>query len=349
MQYENIELSFLSIFALITFFIFLLSQKFINRYLLDQDFDKPQSFHSTPTPRCGGIAAAISLIVLILIINTIFNNLYYDFLLISLGLFLVGFIDDVKYKISPNLRLLLMIIILLTSINIFEIEIQHLDLNFLNNWLQNRFFSIFFISLCVLFIINGSNLVDGFNGLLAINLIFINSILLFINLENENNDFSFFLTGQLIILLSFLLFNFPTAKIFMGDGGSYLFGTLTSLNVIYTNNLNPNVSSFFFCILLFYLFFEVFFSFFRKIYLQKSPFMPDRSHLHMLVFFKLKDYFITEKSNYINSLLINFVFFIITFPSIFFRHNGYICKIWFLSLIVIYILIYLRLYRLTKK
>ena len=32
MQYENIELSFLSIFALLTFFIFLLSQKFINKY-----------------------------------------------------------------------------------------------------------------------------------------------------------------------------------------------------------------------------------------------------------------------------------------------------------------------------
>ena len=45
---------------------------------------------------------AISLIVLILIINTIFNNLYYDFLFISLGLFLVGFIDDIKYSINTT-------------------------------------------------------------------------------------------------------------------------------------------------------------------------------------------------------------------------------------------------------
>ena len=51
----------------------------------------------------------------------------------------------------------------------------------------------------------------------------------------------------------------------MGDGGAYLFGTFTALNVIETNNLNPNISSFFFTILLFYLFFEVFFSFFRKL------------------------------------------------------------------------------------
>ena len=162
-------------------------------------------------------------------------------------------------------------------------------------------------------------------------------------------NFHFFLTGQLIILLSFLLFNFPKAKIFLGDGGSYLFGALTSLNVIYTNNFNPDVSSFFYCILLFYLFFEVFFSFFRKLYFKKSPFLPDRLHLHMLIFFRLKNTINPEKSNYLNSLLINFVFFLITFPSIFFRHNGFVCKIWFVSLIVIYILIYLRLYYLTKK
>ena len=69
----------------------------------------------------------------------------------------------------------------------------------------------------------------------------------------------------------------------------------------------------------------------------------------MLIFFKLKNTINPEKSNYLNSLLINFVFFLVTFPSIFFRHNGFVCKIWFVSLIVIYILIYLRLYYLTKK
>ena len=93
--------------------------------------------------------------------------------------------------------------------------------------------------------------------------------------------------GQIIILLSFLLFNFPKAKIFLGDSGAYLFGSLAALNAIITNNLNPNYSSFFFCILLFYLFFEVFFSFFRKIIQKKSPIHPDNKHLHMLTFKKI--------------------------------------------------------------
>ena len=83
-------------------------------------------------------------------------------------------------------------------------------------------------------------------------------------MNNQNLEFSILLISQIIILLSFLLFNFPSAKIFLGDSGAYVFGALTGLNTIITNNLNPNISSFFFCTLLFYLFFEVFFSFFRK-------------------------------------------------------------------------------------
>ena len=64
-------------------------------------------------------------------------------------------------------------------------------------------------------------------------------------------------------------------------------GSLISLNVVITNNLTPEISSFFFCTLLFYLFFEVFFSFFRKLYEGKSPIYPDDKHLHMLSFYKL--------------------------------------------------------------
>ena len=67
-----------------------------------------------------------------------------------------------------------------------------------------------------LFIINGANLIDGFNGLLAINLIIINSFLLYINLKNNNLEFSIFLISQLTILICFLMFNFPRAKIFSG-------------------------------------------------------------------------------------------------------------------------------------
>ena len=111
--------------------------------------------------------------------------------------------------------------------------------------LSNKVFSTIFVLLCFLFIINGANLIDGFNGLLAINLIIINVILAYININSTNNEFAFFIIAQIIILIIFLLFNFPNSKIFLGDSGAYLMGSLVSLNTIITNNLNPNISSFF--------------------------------------------------------------------------------------------------------
>ena len=43
--------------------------------------------------------------------------------------------------------------------------------------------TIFIFLFCFLFIINGANLIDGFNGLLALQLIIINGFLLIINLD----------------------------------------------------------------------------------------------------------------------------------------------------------------------
>jgi len=353
MQTDSVELSFLSIFAFITFFIFLIiskySYKLNNGILLDEDFVKPQAFHNEAISRSGGIASVISLFTFFGIYYLLFSKILYEYIFVCISLFLVGYLDDIKIKINPNIRLLLMIIFLIIFINFLPIEIKNIDLIFLNFWLDNKIFSTIFILLCFLFIVNGANLIDGFNGLLTINLIIINSVLLFINLNNDQFELSFFLTAQLIILISFLLFNFPKAKMFLGDSGSYLFGSLVALNTIATNNLNTHISSFFFCILLFYLFFEVFFSFIRKIYQNKSPVFPDNKHLHMLSFVKVSEIFGANKGNYINSIIINSIFSILVLPSIYFADNSLICKYWFFSLILIYTLTYIRLYRLTKN
>ena len=350
---ESIELSFLSIFTLITFFIFLIvskySYKFKSGILLDEDFSKPQAFHHSAISRGGGIAGIISINIFLIIYYLIYSKFLLDYFFISNLMFLVGFLDDVKVKISPSNRLILMILFLLIIIYFIPIKIFNIDVPVLSSFLKNEVFSSLFLLLCFLFIVNGANLIDGFNGLLAINLIIINIILTYINVQNTNIQLSFFIIGQLVILLSFLLFNFPKAKIFFGDSGSYLFGSLTALNTIITNNFNPNYSSFFFCILLFYIFFEVFFSFLRKIVQKKSPIHPDNKHLHMLTFEKISNKIGRDKGNYINSILINTAYSVLVVPSLLFAKNPVISRYWFFFLIIIYLLIYLRLYRLTKN
>ena len=168
-------------------------------------------------------------------------------------------------------------------------------------------------------------------------------------MNNNNLEFSILLIFQIIILLSFLLFNFPSAKIFLGDSGAYMFGALTSLNTIITNNLNSQISSFFFCTLLFYLFFEVFFSFFRKLYQKKSPIYPDDKHLHMLSFYKISSVYGKEKGNYLNSIIINFFYLVLIIPGLYLSNDPQLSRYWFFMLLLIYLIIYSRLYHLTKN
>ena len=278
-----------------------------------------------------------------------FDKINFDYVILSFAIFSLGFLEDIKLEIKPVYRLLFMVLFLLSFIVYFSIKINSIDLNFLNSWLKNNMFSVFFILLCFLFIINGANLIDGFNGLLSIHILIINFILLFINLENNHEELSIVIASQIVILVPFLLFNFPSAKIFLGDGGSYLFGSMVALNIIKTNNLNPGISSFFFCILLFYLFFEVFFSFFRKLISKKSPLKPDRYHLHMLSYLYLEKSKKFRDCNYLNSALINLIYLSLIVPALFFRETGLICKYWFFSLISLYIVFYYLLYSFEKK
>ena len=114
----------LIIYFAVTFLIFLSVYLFIksktNLSLIDQDYNKPQAFHKTPTPRIGGLAAIICLCVFFLL-NYIFNEIIlYDYAFVAISLFILGFLDDIKVKINPSIRLVFMIILLCFLINIFS-------------------------------------------------------------------------------------------------------------------------------------------------------------------------------------------------------------------------------------
>ena len=352
-MFSEFNLNFIIVFSFISFFsTFLIakySQNFFSGSLLDKDFSKPQAFHKKATVRAGGIVTLFLFSLFVLFYFLISDIFLLDYFTISLLLFFLGFLDDIKIKISPNIRLALMLIILIFCINFFSIQITKSGLEFLNLWLENNIFQICFVLLCFLFIINGANLVDGFNGLLAIHFLIINTILLIINLFNHNESISFILSAQIIIVLSFLLFNFPKAKIFLGDSGSYLLGALIALNTIKTYELNNEISPLFFTCVLFYLFYEVFFSFIRKIVLKKSPLKPDKNHLHMLLYDWLSNTKKIKNSNYLTSLIINSCYLFLQIPLFYFQNNGLISRCWFFLSITLYTIIYFRLYSFSKK
>jgi UDP-GlcNAc:undecaprenyl-phosphate GlcNAc-1-phosphate transferase len=350
LEFNTIYFIIFSLISLIaTFLIAKYSNFFFSGSLSDEDFLKPQAFHNEPTARIGGFIILLLFILFVILYFLVSGVFLKDYFIVTLSLSFLGFLDDLKTKINPNLRLLLMLVILLACINIFSIEINVSGLVFLDSWLENNIFQICFVLLCFLFVINGANLIDGFNGLLAIHFLLINSIFLLINLTNQNESTAIILFSQIIIVLSFLLFNFPKAKIFLGDSGSYLLGTLIALNAIRTYELNVQLSPFFFAGVLFYLFYEVFFSFIRKVFLKVSPLKPDGKHLHMLLYKWLSNSKKIKKPNYLTSLFINLTYLSFQIPLFYFQNNGLVSRYWFFLLIGFYTVVYFRLYSLSKK
>ena len=343
-MFQSLDINFYFLFFLlsflITFFLVKFSNKLFSGLLIDKDFSKPQAFHKKAIARLGGFLIMLLFGIFILLYFNILNIFLADYLTLAFLFFILGFLDDLKIKINPNIRLTLMLLILIFFINVFSIEINRSGLAFLNYWLENNIFQVFFVILCFLFIVNGSNLVDGFNGLLAIHFLVINVIYLLINLDNQNLNLALILSGQIIIVLSFLFFNFPKSQIFLGDSGSYLLGSLIALNTIKTYELNILISPFFFTCVLFYLFFEVFFSFIRKSISKKSPMNPDRKHLHMLLFNWLAKNKKIKDSNYLASTLINLGYIILIIPAVLLKDNALYCRYYFFLLILLYLLVY---------
>jgi UDP-N-acetylmuramyl pentapeptide phosphotransferase/UDP-N-acetylglucosamine-1-phosphate transferase len=200
------------------------------------------------------------------------------------------------------------------------------------------------LSLCaIFFVINGANLIDGFNGLLTIHAIIILTILYYLANKFNLDHILIILFYILIILAFFLILNFPRAKLFLGDGGAYYIGALISYFTILIARDANEISPFFFAILIYYIFLEVIFSVFRKIYEKKDPFLPDSKHLHMLIYYLIEKKFNKNKRNYMTSIFVNFFYLISIIPSLFFYKNSVICQIYFLFLIFLYLMSYIIL------
>ena len=352
MELSNIIFLLLLIFVSYFFnkYILLIFKKTKSNLLADNQFEKLQAFHENSTYRLGGLAIFFLLILVFLYLYFSKNIYFSEYVSFCTLFFILGLIDDLQINIAPKFRLLIMIVLLTTLVISNEFYIERSGLEFLDKLIKIDIFSLMFICLCFLFIINGSNLVDGFNGLLGIHALIIFIVLFVINLISGDDNLMYILLCFSLIILIFLKFNFPRAQIFLGDSGAYLVGTLIAISAIKTSSLNPAISPFFFCLLLFYLFFEVFFSFFRKIFVKRqSPLLPDKQHLHMLLYkLLLKKNKTKLTSNYTVSIYINSIYLLLIIPGIIFMNNALFCRYYFFSVLIFYVYFYKILYEKVK-
>ena len=171
MDLNNLILFFLLVGFNLFFYKYFLSILYKNnsKFLIDDQFNKSQAFHDSATSISGGTAILSSSLIVILNFWLFKNTIFFEYLSICTLFFMLGFIDDIRSSIKPTARLVLMVLFLLFLIEYNSLYVEKTGIEFLNRWIINyKIFSLIFISLCFLFVINGANLIDGYNGLLGI-------------------------------------------------------------------------------------------------------------------------------------------------------------------------------------
>ena len=324
------------VFFLIPFFIYFFNKFFLKKKILKNFSGElhQKLFGKKNVPLVGGI-----FLILLLIPVFFFENNIYLFLFL---IFIVGLSSDNKFISSPSKRFFLQTLIILMFVFFLNIEIEITRVILLDFFLTNFYFSIFFSYFCLIILVNGTNFIDGLNGL-VLGYYFIISIII-LKLTSElnivyNYSFLIYLIYILLILLVFNLLN----KFYLGDNGSYVISLFFGYYLIEFYNINQkDISPFFIILLLWYPCFENLFSIIRKFKINKSPLNPDSNHLHQLMY-----YFLKKKLNKNNFLLNNLASVIINIynlsilfiGSLYFYHSQIL-----LILIIINILLYTTIY-----
>ncbi len=280
---------------IISYFSIPIIIKIGNRYNLT---DKPdiRKRHKKPTVNIGGISFFIS--ILPIVIWFLISNYDSKFILvitISFIAFLIGLIDDI-FKLSYIYRLILLII--LSSIFWYKgIRVENIFFNL--GLLKDDVFSIP-VTLSFLFntiwfcgVTNAINWMDGIDGLACgASIIILFAFLPFLEISSSY-PLTYFCLSLIGSCIAFFIYNRYPAKIFMGDGGSYFLGyiiaslaILSSTRVIYSENLvfGSTLTNILFPLsVLFVPILDMVCVIFKRISNKKSPFYPDRSHLHHLL------------------------------------------------------------------
>jgi UDP-N-acetylmuramyl pentapeptide phosphotransferase/UDP-N-acetylglucosamine-1-phosphate transferase len=251
--------------------------------LLNYSGDVHQSFSNRKNiPLTGGLFILIPIVFFL-------NDLLINSFIVSI--YLVGFFSDRKILASPKKRFLIQCLLVLLFVVIFDVKINSSRIELFDVILNNKFFAIFFSTFCLLILINGSNFIDGLNGLLISSIIIILFMLTRLNLIDNSIISDQSINLIILILLLLLLLNIFNV-LMLGDSGAYLLGFFIGFLIISSHRSNPDISPYFFISLIWYPCFENLFSILRKLNREFSPLKPDSKHLHQLVLF-----FLTKKFN----------------------------------------------------
>lgn len=244
--------------------------------------------HSKPIPRIGGLAIYLSF----LISTVLFCDINSELATILIGgavLVIVGIIDDI-FRLNAWIKLLIQLMV--AGFAVFNGNvIEHVNIG---GYIPLGVFSIPLTILWIVGLTNAINFIDGLDGLACgVSAISAMSLLCVVLLHGDivSTLICAILLGS---CLGFLPFNSNPARIFMGDTGALFLGyTLAVLSIQGVFKLHA-VLSFIVPLAIFALpLFDALSAIIRRLIKGKSPFSPDRDHIHH----KLIDMGFTQKES----------------------------------------------------
>jgi UDP-GlcNAc:undecaprenyl-phosphate GlcNAc-1-phosphate transferase len=276
---------FLTPFILTIVFILVLYPVAIKVGLTDRPSHRKQ--HSEPTPLIGGLAIYLAILLTLSLNHLNFPHQIAFFAAATL-LVLVGLIDDYK-TLGVKIRLIAQIVASLIMAEVADIKITELgnilefgDINLAN-------YATAFTVFAVVGGINAFNMIDGIDGLAGC--LTLTSVLAIaaVSWLFQNWALLDFCIVMMAAIIAFLLFNLrifgrANAKIFLGDTGSTVFGFTICWLAIYASQgehkmMAPTTVLWIIAVPLF----DSVCIMIRRISKGRSPFSPDREHLHHIL------------------------------------------------------------------
>lgn len=281
-------------------------------------YDHPDSrkVHTKPIPSLGGLGIFAGFIISCLISISLNNAVNFQyFYAAALVIFFLGLKDDILV-LTPMKKFLGQIVAAFIIIYKGGIVIKSMH-GFMGIYEMPEAISLILTYFTVVVIVNSFNLIDGVDGLAAGLGIFTTltfGVYFYVIGHTDYSALAFAMCGS---LLAFLIFNRSPARIFMGDTGSLLIGLVNAILVVHFINVADSAALAFpvnatpavgIAILIIPLF-DTLRVFSIRIFGRRSPFSPDRNHIHHI----LLDRGMSHKSVSFTLIMVNMLFVTVAF------------------------------------
>ncbi|MGL4663329.1 MAG: MraY family glycosyltransferase [Culicoidibacterales bacterium] len=286
--------------AAITFIITVIAVGFIYRFALRKNIVAKvnhRSMHKGRVPLLGGGSIIFGFFIGISILLILAPKIGKDYLsFIAPMLFggsligVTGFIDDV-FNLKPLSKLLLQFFSAFVVVVIGGLNIEIINLGFMT--LKFGAFSSIITMIWIVAMTNAINLIDGLDGLAsgisAMSFFTLFILSTFSPIQTQNPFVAAMSFIMLVSTLAFLIFNFPPAKIFLGDTGSLFLGYMIGVLAV-SQYKNAAFFSLVMPLLVIALpLLDMISATLRRLLRKQSPGTADREHLHHKIYDSLQD------------------------------------------------------------